>query len=855
MGMVCDTGKNKETIKYDNTPLIFHQQLNNIPNNYSYKYNFSKIKNNFNNKTFNLKFIFYNFKIKYCISHKSDRNSIYITEISIGKQTFPLKINCGHSPNIPDLEDINHGYVFQKDFTFDELEKLYLSIDIYEYTDNYSSSLSLNMAMPNDLKSKAKYNSYFRINLASFLFKSSNCDFPLMGTNQLSSKSRITFNCIIEYREKIKIEAAPLKNGYIQRLIFEYNDKVITCQTKNANNYFSMITPPLTMEELQKSNIFLETIENETYTYIDLNELKSNIIINAGDKLLTAYPINEIEYHSPIDMNIPASSINEINGTNDTISPFEYAFNSYGKPLYKEQSQNYNNTIFNSPEYIQNNEAVLIIYNLPYLTQINTLYFTEYGNIYNTSFLHLVNNDQDLHSFRKNKQISSEDFYNKLVRYYTELEKPQYDFSVTNELQILLMRSIDMDKFMFLYPSEQALFQMIILMMKLGIIAINKLLTSNEEFRNITFSKIINTLMKREELDNAALYYFFSNIKGQDRTPILIYNQLYVSLFRLYIYMISNKSSSNNDSALIELFSRLYFKKSYLRQLMLTTFSGQIYNPQPKSRESIIYDDVNDYKLNEFLSDETKNEFKSFAVNGKIPFDKYRLFKRIIITLRENNFYKYPFDYKYFDDNQYILGIIKKDISDQRIEANNINPLTNDCYESLMLFSDSYHSISDINTWLIFSTNGRNQYAVYTLFIYFKSLLEYYHSLTNSKLLFQYTYFEKAAEMLIMDEDSVSLPRLFWFYYCCYNLILTQNLKWFIIRLTNKYFDKLAFHWSFTIRQVYFKFLIYVLYDRLKEKEGRFFNKQKIEPFLNKSLNINEKTNPYIFQSNNSKQK
>ena len=91
---ICESN-NKNINKFDNVPPVTHIQLNeNNPNN-AYKYDFDNIKNSFsniNNKTYNLKFTFTNFKIKYCVSHKSDRNSVYITEISLGEKAFPLVI-------------------------------------------------------------------------------------------------------------------------------------------------------------------------------------------------------------------------------------------------------------------------------------------------------------------------------------------------------------------------------------------------------------------------------------------------------------------------------------------------------------------------------------------------------------------------------------------------------------------------------------------------------------------------------------------------------------------------------------------------------------------------------------------
>ena len=164
-----------------------------------------------------------------------------------------------------------------------------------------------------------------------------------------------------------------------------------------------------------------------------------------------------------------------------------------------------------------------------------------------------------------------------------------------------------------------------------------------------------------------------------------------------------------------------------------------------------------------------------------------------------------------------------------------------------MLFSNSYAAISNVNNFLIQNINARNQYAICALFIYLKSLLDYHHSLTNTKLIFDYTLLEKASCILIEDADSVSLPRLFWFYYSCYNLVLPGNLKWFIIHMINKNFKKFAYHWSFTIRQVYFKLILFVLVDRIKNAEGKFFNKQLIDPFIKRNLNVN--SDPYILQA------
>ena len=871
---ICEASNNNN--KFDNVPSISHKQLNQIPENYSYKFDSDKIQNSLK-KAFNLKFTFSNFKIKYCVSHKPDRNSFYITEIRLGEKAFPLVINSGPSPNIPNLKD--DGYFIEKEFKLNELENTYMFINIYEYTEDMPS---LNMSLkeiPNELKTRSKYNSYFRINLSSFLFKSSNCDFPLMGNNQLSTNTRIAFNCHIEQKEKIKIiaQCKNAMNPYIKRLVFEYKDEIISSDARQSNGCFSITTSPMTMSDFQNSNIYLERNEDENYSYISLNNLKHNLLVNLGKKVIKYTDMDNINYHKPFDMNESTNSLKnssildifkpkypEINQNdyhymyNNPKNDFYYGNNMFG--VGGSQSQSQAQTIFQEYEKEENNDAVLFISNLPVFTQINNLYFTEYGNVYNTSILNIINKDPDLHNFRKSKQISSDDFKEKLTKYYQEFNTPNFKISVLNDIQILLMRSIDTDRFMFIYPTEESLVGMIFLLMNLGITIINYLLKSKDEYEIIQLLKIINTLVKREELDNSLLYFTLkkSSYGFIDNTSKQLFNQFYLSLYELYLYLISNRAPQNNDDILIELFSRLYFKKKYFRKIMLETLrviktDSNKQNIVGEDFDIFLYDRMNDEKLNKYLNSETLSYFEHFSsVNANLlnnlKYDKYKLFKRIIATIKDFNMYQYPFEYSMFHDIDYIIEQIQKEIELQKYEKNNRPPLTNDFYEMLMLFSNSYYSITNINNTLISSTNIHNQYAIYTLYIYFKSLFEYHYSLTNSKLIFDYNLFEQASDILIKDEDSVSLPRLFWFYYSCNNLLLTGNLKWFIIHIVNKNFDKLAYHWSFTIRQVYFKFLIYVINDKLKDKEGRLFNQQKLNPFKSRSLGNYNKT-PYLTEA------
>ena len=851
---VCESQNNRLDGYSYKAPTLRHVQTFGKPESHAYKFDCTG-KNNLVNKELNLTFIFCNFKVKYCTSHKETKDSFYIIEISIGEKIFPLIINQGPSPNIPNQDDIKNGFIEEKTYTLNDLENTYLSIKVYEFFDDITKSLNdTTIGLPDVYKQQCKYTSFFRISLLSFLFKPVKCDFPMIGTNQLSVKTRISFYTFIEHREKITITASCLNNPYITKLILQTKDGNLEAN-RQQNNYFSITTPPMTIDELQKADIFLETTgTTETYNYISLNGLKTQLINNIGYQIIRQeISFNDANLHNPIDINNINANYNMNAGYNYNSGQFTLG---YGGSQYNTTDINFNNQI-------SNDQAILRLENLPIIGQINDgFYFTEYGIIYSTALLNLVNSDQELHNYRKSKQISSDDFYTKLNNYYIKLSYPNYDFSILNEMLILLMRSIDTDKFMFIYPSMEALNKMVCLFLSVGLKVIEKIKITNEEYKIIVLAKLINILMRREELDNSVIYECINGFKRYDNNTVdakILYNQFILELFNLYQLLLSNKLAPNNDMPLIELFTRLYFQNYYFRTAVLNSLYGSPYQFDTKNaliqNDLFLYDVINDERLKKCLKSDTKKAIKNFLKSenyyNNIPFDNYRLIKRIIAYMNEININQYPSDFTFYYDNLIILQIMERDINYLKMENFDRNKLNNDFYESLMLLCNSYLSISRINNSLIMATNGHNPTAVYTLLIYYKSIFDYYQAMSNNKLIMDYSVFELATQRLSDNDDSVSLPRLFWLYYCCSDMILSGNLKWFIVNIINKNFDKFAFHWSFTIRQVFFKLVIFIINTKLKNEEGQLFKKEKMATFTNNySPNaLNSMSNPYIKES------
>ena len=132
---------------------------------------------------------------------------------------------------------------------------------------------------------------------------------------------------------------------------------------------------------------------------------------------------------------------------------------------------------------------------------------------------------------------------------------------------------------------------------------------------------------------------------------------------------------------------------------MLMTLLGKKYDGQNREYDKLIYDEMYDTKLNMFLSNDTIGTFQKLSQNPEQyranKFDIYKLFKRIILNIKDSNLWKFPLHYYLVNYNEQILEAIKYDIDTQKKESN--NPLSNDFYESLMLFSNDYMAISYVN--------------------------------------------------------------------------------------------------------------------------------------------------------------
>jgi hypothetical protein len=368
--------------------------------------------------------------------------------------------------------------------------------------------------------------------------------------------------------------------------------------------------------------------------------------------------------------------------------------------------------------------------------------------------------------------------------------------------------------------------------MKIGIKIISYTERINDEERLNFLIRSIYNLILREELDNSVIYYCLNTLKTMENNLKNIYTNFYISLLRLN-GINSKKNIFSTNMILVKIYSNLYFTKKIVRQTIFNTFQNEDPNENHEI-DNYIYDIATD----EFLSDYLDQKVFDSLTHQKYYFinlfpGRNIFFKNIVIKLINININEYPFDFTQFSDNQNILNILGRYIKNKKIDN-----LENEIFEIADLLSGSYETINKMNNYLISFTNGYNNNAVFLLFDYLKNLLEYYYAKEGDKLIMDYALIEQATNLLIDLNSSISLPKLFWFYYYCSHLIISGHLKHFIINLCNNkdYFDKFAFHWAFAVRQIFFKLIIFIFNNRLKNEEGKFFDQNNMKGFINKDL-------------------
>ena len=753
--------------------------------------------NNDNNQQNNitLRLTLSNVKILQCFSrNKNGRKSLFICELKLGKKIFPLFFNYGEYPLI-------YG-TFEEECNFSsisELNNFYFILNIYEVIEEFDDEKIRNFKEnPSLLKSHKGYSkhcSYFQMDLLSFVFRANKFDFPLLGKRSISTSARISFQLDIEQLCQFIIIVKDLKeennynNGEFVCNYKIFNSKVSFDQNKKI---YYMKTIPLSMNDLIYSDFYVQYNynNNKEFKYDSLNELKS--------KLFKDFTYNIIKYCSYL-----------------LFEPED------------EQNKNINfNVLFPFSINKSNNNYQLSITNLPFIIQLRNLIFTEKGFKSNSSMLYLINNDSNVLKYVKEKGVLYNEIHPKLLKSLETLKsinKKHHKLDVVLfEITEYLNKSAQSDKHMYYYQFYEELNNMLMLFMELGIKLIKILQKTNDQSKIVTILEIIAFLLKREELNNEVIFSCIKKFDSLGTNIRMLYNDFFLYIFKLN-KIVKEKIKPSMYETLVDIYTSLYFRNAMTREALLNSLSFQIRDYESNIIDEFLYDIKYDNNLSLYLSESTKdtlntNMVKTSEYFSNIVQEAYcLLIKNIWNYQKKQKIYFFPFDIMQFNDNQELVSTMVN-----YVQKKGILNLTTDFYDSVNNISSSYWALKRINSIMITSTNAYDSAAIYQLFEYLQYIIELYYKETNKILIMDYHLLEKAISIIVNIENSLNLPKVLWLYYCNGHMIPTSNIKWLIKNVINVNFINFTFSWSWKIRSLFIKLVLYTIYDRLKYVNGKY---------------------------------
>ena len=822
---VCDTKKEapQEPVQPPPPQIIPQTQVEELPlkeiRHYTYKcpINLTNINSINDSQTssyqhkIHLSFILSNIKIHQCFSRDNANNkSLFIFEMQLGTKIFPLFSNYGEIPLAPDKCEENMDIN-----SFNDLLNYYLKINIYEIISEFDEEkLKSFKTQPKLLKTYLPYSkhcSYFQMDLLSFLFRGNKFDFPLLGRKRISRCDRISFQLDIEQLSyfNIIVEEKDDKNNSIVKSELVLNSKKFNSKVNYRDNKYFMKTIALSMNDLACSDLYIQKSDpnKDEYEYYSLNELKAKLFKDLTNEILK-----------------------------------NYSYLVFGN-FEEQQSRSINiKNFFSDSKKKSNNKYTITITNLPIIVQARNLIFTEKGHKNNTSILYAITEDQNLLSHYKNKSVLYSEIHPKFEKNMTSL-KQNHKLDVTlYEIQELLKKTGENDRLIYKYSCEEEFMNILMQLMELGVKLIKKLQKTDDQGKIVGILENICLLLKREELNNEILIYFIKKYEPLGTNVKGLYNDYFIYMFKLN-KIIKDKIKPGMYENLVDIYTSLYFRNAMVRESLLNSITMQVKDYENTAIDYFLYDIKNDELLSVYLSDSNKDTLNTNMIKNSQYFSN--IVKEAYIPLIKNiwkyqyneKIFVYPFDIMQFNDNQEIISTMANYIKEQ----GTIN-LPNEFFDSVTYISSSYFALKRINSIMITSTNAYDSAATYLLIDYLQYIIDAYYKETNNFLIMDYNLIEKAITIIVNIENSLNLPKVFWLYYCDGHMMPTSNIKWLIKNVINKNFSRYIFSWSWKIRSLFVKLVLYTIYDRLKYVNGKYLNLDLLKKLMDKS-DINVDTN------------
>lgn len=729
----------------------------------------------------------------------NNKTIFFVSYIKIRNHFLPPAFGIGTNPNF-----FYNAVIIEKNLSLSDLKENFIEIYIFELDKMNSIQIKEKTSSMNEkdnslsLFNKGVFYSGIKTDLFSIVFGPEFFDLPLFRKSPPNQEETIAG------RVSFRIKCNQLKSYKISvlNLTIHQSDK---------------------KEQKIKANINLETSKSQRYygntISFDLKEPSKEPL-----EIVTINSTCEEVYESTLSIALYDNQENIIGHCTLSEIKDKLLFTAFSHLLNRELTKEQSYTLSNikMPIFIKEDGQCEITFdisisNLPIAIQKKNCFLTEKGVMNKVICLYAY-----LPCYDKEKQLCHFSIHETLNVAYNVLKDisdkiNNKNFVITKHLSALrgeLSKSIDTDILLFKYENKSELRLIVSVLLRLTKELIRLIEVTNEDSNLIT--NILDTLrliFMRGEMNGDIIEMLFDKDKTESDQKKFekikeILSKEYIECIQSIISLgalVQNKLPETKSFSLTEIYSGIFYKMEYIKNLI----SELMTEDKCLGSNIILFKHkFNCSKIQEILTS-TKELLNQKNLKEQFPNLSSR--KTIYLSLLKNlisansSKYSFPFVPSTFD----VLPSMLKSFSLLLTSPQFLNQNAFYINEIISLLLSESSIINQILSNILLSTNAYDTKSVYTT-------IDFIHSILNKgKTKINWHLIQMADKAIFSLENSLSITKMFWLYYCDAHMMELNHVQWFANNVIKNHYYAFAFHWSWKVRMMFYKTLVYIFEYRL----------------------------------------
>ena len=707
----------------------------------------------------------------------------------------------------------------------DELKNKVIEIFLYEVDKSKCKSQLNNIDIKRleELLNKSVFYSGIKIDLLSVAFGPEQFDLPLMKIDPITSRhiniGRITFklksNELCSYTLIISnLLISSTMNKELSAVINmefkdcpSYQSEPISLTIGNqSKNKIELITDIISIDDLYKGILNMSIYDKaKLICSCSLSEYKEDLMFKLYDSIINSKNDNSIAYN-----NIPIL----LNEKEKASVSFEISIETSFAILQMKKKILTENGVVNCSKYLYANFSQCT----SSMTRDDTSF----------SIHHMIevalNNLKDITPKTENK-LTVANKYIEIIR--SELSK-----------------TFHCDMFIYQYQENCELKQMQRTLLKIGkeIIRLIEIFIDDNDF-TVSLFDTLRMITQREELKCELLSDTISSKEVKE--DFINYYKSFLSLGTI----INGKIGDTKCFHLCDIYCAMFFRYQHIKEIMCKELI--IKSPHSMTEIAPLYHVEYNSAITSLISS------NDIITNSVVSFPNLSAHGSFYISVIKNiisfykNSYSFPFTPTSFDIIPKLITSFTTLLSSSQFTSL-YEYYINEIISLLLCESRLLNQI--INTILI-NTNAYDSRSVFASIDFIHNVL----SKADYKVKINYYVLQMAENAIFAMENGQNITKMIWLYYCDSHLMDISHVSWFIGNIVNNKLFYFAFHWSWKVRMMFYKTVMYIFKHRVKEiwekskgkeidildKEDMKEIKRKIKEISIKTADINTCLNEY----------